>query len=373
MTQDKIKQLSASQLRKEDHIELCHRGDVSLDGDRGLWADVSLVHNALPELKMSDVSMTTTIWGGVSIKAPLMLTGMTGGTPKATLINRGLAQVCEAVGIPFGLGSQRIMTQDSSLSASFQVRQYAPNLILISNIGVNQLRDLGLDKVKALCEAVESDALAIHLNPAMEFIQPGDDADRDFSDGYKTIENAVQELGLPVIVKECGCGLSAKVISRLIDVGVECVDVSGVGGTSWVKLEALRAMNMKEHSREARLGLLLADWGIPTAAAVMLAAPLPIKTIASGGISNALEASKALVLGADIVGMARPVLQVFLNALEEDGEDHAIATTTDFLDEMIYGIRAITALHGITSPHHLRYQPKVIGSRLKAWKTLQDT
>lgn len=373
MNQDKLKGLSPSQIRKEDHIDLCHKGDVTLDGDRGLWSDVSLVHNALPELRMSDVSMDTYVWGNLKIKAPLMLTGMTGGTPKAEMINRGLAQVCDKVGIPFGLGSQRIMTQDSATISTFQVRQYAPQVNLISNIGVNQLRDLQLDKVRTLCEQVESNALAIHLNPAMEFIQPGDDADRDFRNGYKIIGEAVKHLGIPIIVKECGCGLSPKVISRLIAVGVEYVDVSGVGGTSWVKLEAIRAQNMREHSREARLGMLLADWGIPTAAAVMLAGPLPIKTIASGGISNALEASKALVLGADIVGMARPVLQVFLDALEGGDEDHAIEVTIDFLEEMIYGIRAITALHGVTSTQHLKHQPKVIGSRLRAWHSLQET
>lgn len=370
MTQGNPSTPSPSQIRKDDHIELCHRGNVTLSGDRGLWSDVSLIHNALPELKLSDISLETEAWSALKLKAPLMLTGMTGGTEKAAMINRGLAQVCEALGIPFGLGSQRIMSQDPSLTDTFKVKEFAPKLNLVSNLGINQARDLGVDAVRALCEAVESDALAIHLNPAMEFIQPGSDADRDFSGGINILHDLVETLERPVIVKECGCGLSEKVVSRLADAGVKFVDVSGVGGTSWVKLEAQRALNMKEYSREARLGLLLADWGIPTAAAVMLAAPYPVKVIASGGISNALEASKALVLGADIVGMARPALQVFLDAYEAQGEDHAITATIEALDEIIYGIRAITALHGVKHVRHLKHQEKVISGRLRDWAKL---
>ena len=365
-----MKTLKSSQNRKDDHLELCHRGDVSLPGDRGLWSDINLVHNALPELQLSELNLETKLWGNLAIKAPVMLTGMTGGTEKAALVNRGLSQVCEQIGIPFGLGSQRIMTKSNDVAASFQVRKFAPNVVLLSNIGVNQLRDLGVDRVKALCDQVEADALAIHLNPAMEMIQPGNDADRDFRFGYSTIANAVKKLGLPIIVKECGCGLSPAVITRLINIGVTYVDVSGVGGTSWVKLEALRAEKEHTHSREARLGMLLADWGIPTAAAVLLASKQSVKVIASGGITNALDATKALVLGADIVGMARPALQVFLNAYEAKGEDHAIETTGEFLEEFIYGIKAITALHGVKTPYQLRFQPFVCGPKLQSWQQL---
>lgn len=370
MSQDSEVQPSPSQIRKDDHIDLCHRGDVTLSGDRGLWSDVSLIHNALPELKLSDVTLETEVWSARPIKAPLMLTGMTGGTDKAAMINRGLAQVCAHLGIPFGLGSQRIMSQDPSLADTFKVKKYAPEVNLISNLGINQARDLGIDAVRKLCDDVESDALAIHLNPAMEFIQPGSDADRDFTGGEQILEDLVSQLGRPIIVKECGCGLSPKVVVRLQNLGIKYVDVSGVGGTSWVKLEAQRALNMKEYSREARLGLLLADWGIPTAAAVMLAAPHAVKVIASGGVSNALDAAKALVLGADVVGMARPALQVYLNAYEEQGEEHAIQATIDALDEIIYGIRAITALHGVQHVRHLKHQDKVISGRLRDWAKL---
>ena len=225
--------LERSKRRKDDHIELCYQGDVSLEGDRGLWSEVTLIHNALPELMMSDLDLKTSFMGA-TLDAPLMLTGMTGGTERAAVINRGLAQVCQTLNIPFGLGSQRIMThiEDESsrvVRESFKVKRYAPKVFLVANIGINQLRDLGEDRVLALCEEVEADALAIHLNPAMELIQPGRDADSDFTRGYQTIEGVCKRFD-NLIIKECGCGLSERVVRRLSDVGVKHVDVSGVGG-----------------------------------------------------------------------------------------------------------------------------------------------
>ena len=365
--------LERSQARKEDHIDLCYQGDVSLRGDRGLWSDVQLVHNALPELKMSDLDLNVNFMGR-ELSAPLMLTGMTGGTERAAMINRHLAQVCQTLKIPFGLGSQRIMTHSdrheeaAAVARSFKVKEFAPEVCLVANIGVNQLRDLGEDQVLKLYEEVQADGLAIHLNPAMELIQPGSEADSDFTLGYQVIGSLCKRLDY-VIVKECGCGLSQRVVQRLNSVGVKYVDVSGVGGTSWVKLEAMRAEKERGYSREARLGMLLADWGIPTAAATILAASTPMKVISSGGITNALEATKALALGADLIGLARPVLQAFLDGYERGGQDPDAGQrfAQDFLEEMIYGIRVITALTGARSPRQLRDLPHVLGPELSAW------
>ena len=367
--------LTRSQRRKDDHIELCYSGDVSLEGDRGLWSDVHLEHDALPELRMSDVSLETEMIGH-TFAAPLMLTGMTGGTERAALINRGLARVCQALNIPFGLGSQRIMTYSADqvgsqaeldqVRATFMVKEYAPEVFLVANIGVNQLRDLGVERVVALCAEVGADALAVHLNPAMELVQPGRDADSDFTGGLAAIQSICQALD-HVIVKECGCGISAQVARRLSEIGVKNVDVSGVGGTSWVKLEAIRAQNERDYSREARLGMLLADWGIPTAAATWHAAQTSMRVVASGGVSDALQATKALALGADMVGLARPALRAFLTGYERGGEEAAYIDARAFLDEMIYGVKVITALTGRRSPDQLRHAPRVIGPRLGAW------
>ena len=378
--------------RKIDHIQLCHQGDVSLSGDAGLWNEITLVHQAMPELAMSSIDLHTDFLGH-SLSIPCMMTGMTGGPKQAGDINRAMAQLCQKWGMAFGVGSQRVMTRDPDSIHTFQVRSVAPDVVLMANIGVNQLRDLGIDVVKQLVERIEANILAIHLNPAMELIQPGDDADRDFSKGYEVIARAVDAFNGQVIVKECGCGLSPHVVKRLSDVGVRAVDVSGVGGTSWVKLEALRAQqSLKDQAQplstssdsttntlssshtqssqystylatqqQAQLGMLLQDWGIPTSAAVALAAPYPTQVIASGGIAHPLIACKALALGADVVGFARPILQAYLN----DGMQGA----DEFIHSFVQGLKVIMALNAVSRPQELKQVPRVIGPRLNSWLT----
>jgi len=350
--------------RKRDHISLCHTGEVSIEGDAGLWAQLRLVHCALPELKLSELDLSASLLGR-ELPVPVMATGMTGGPPEAGEINRSVARVCERFGLPFGVGSQRVITKDPSSLETFQVRRAAPDVFLIANLGVNQLRDLGTDRARELVRSIEADALAVHLNPAMEVVQPGQEADSDFSGGYEAIARVVEALDGQVIVKECGCGLSPEVVRRLYAVGVQAVDLSGVGGTSWVKLEALRA-----EGSQAALGMSLADWGIPTAAATLMAhearaqlgAESSLKLVASGGIQSPLQAVKALALGADLVGVARPLLQALLNGGEEAAER--------YVEALINGIRQITMLTGARAVRELRSMPRVVGPGLEAWRAI---
>ncbi len=337
--------------RKLDHLELCTDGDVQAAD--GLFSEVQLVHDALPELAMTDVDLRTRLLDH-ELSAPIMVTGMTGGPEEAGRVNRGVAKVCQALGLGFGVGSQRVMTRDLASAATFQVRDVAPDVALFGNLGVNQVRDLGVERAAELMRAIGADYLAIHLNPAMELAQPGSDADRDFRAGYETIARAVDALDGRVLVKECGTGLSPRVVRRLAAVGVRAVDVSGSGGTSWVKVEALRAQGAL-----ATLGDLFADWGIPTAAATALAAGIGPRVVASGGIGDGLVAAKALALGADVVGTARPVLK----AWAAEGEEGA----TRFLETMTQAIRMATALTGCRRPHEMRDAPRVLGPRLRAW------
>ena len=226
------------------------------------------------------------------------------------------------------------------------------------NIGINQARDLGPAAVRGLFDRIGADYLAVHLNPAMEMVQPGADADSDFRLGYETVARLVDALGGRVLVKECGTGLSPRVVRRLHAAGVRAVDVSGSGGTSWVKVEALRASGQL-----AELGLLFADWGIPTAAATALAAgAVPgggPQIVASGGIGDGLTAGKALALGADVAGCARPVLQAFMSGGHEGAQV--------FLEQFIQGIRMVMALTGSRTPRALRQAPRILGPRLRAW------
>ncbi len=293
--------------RKRDHIALCDTGDVHPGGHHGLFDDVALVHDALPELNMDALDLSTALLDH-QLAAPLMVTGMTGGPPEAGDINRGIAQICDRLGLAFGVGSQRVITKAEVSAATFEVRDVAPGVVLFGNIGVNQARDLGPEVVGELMKRIGADYMAIHLNPGMELIQPGADADRDFTKGYETIGRLVDALEGKILVKECGTGLSPRVVARLRGVGVRAVDVSGTGGTSWIKVEALRAQGV-----EADLGQLFADWGVPTAAATALAARVPgVEVITSGGVRHGLDVGKALALGARVVGCARPILQAFM-------------------------------------------------------------
>ncbi len=339
--------------RKRDHIALCNEGDVEAGNHGGLFGEVRLVHDAMPELAMSELDLHTPLLDH-TLNAPLMVTGMTGGPDEAREINRGIAKVCDGLGIAFGVGSQRIADRHAPAQASFEVRDVAPDVVLFANLGINQVRDLGVVRAVELMRSIGADYLAIHLNPAMELVQPEADADSDFRRGYETVARAVEATHGRVLVKECGTGLSPRVVSRLHAAGVRAVDVSGSGGTSWVKVEALRAKGA-----QADLGMTFADWGIPTAAAVALNAGVGPQIVASGGIGDGLTAAKALALGADVAGCARPVLQAFLAR----GEEGAQA----FLETMLAGVRMAMALTGCLRPSELRDAPKVLGPELHRW------
>lgn len=339
--------------RKRDHIALCNEADVEAGDHRGLFDDVRLVHDAMPELAMSELDLRTPLLDH-TLRAPLMVTGMTGGPPEAAEINRCIARVCDSMGIAFGVGSQRIAARHEAAQATFEVRDVAPDVVLFANLGVNQVRDLGVARAVELTRSIGADYLAIHLNAAMELAQADADADSDFRRGYETVARAVEATGGRVLVKECGAGLSPRVVSRLYAAGVRAVDVSGSGGTSWVKVEALRATGAR-----SELGHLFADWGIPTAAAIGLNVGLGPQIVASGGIGDGLTAAKALALGADVAGCARPVLQAFLAR----GEEGVRAR----LEAMQQAVRMAMTLTGCRRPTELRDAPKVLGAELHRW------
>jgi isopentenyl-diphosphate delta-isomerase len=339
--------------RKLDHIQLCYQGEVQPKNANGLFEEVQLIHNALPELKLSEIEISTHLLGK-AIKAPFMVTGMTGGPQEAKEINRGIAKICEKYGVPFGLGSQRIMLREADSIDSFLVRSVAPNIPIIGNLGVNQIRDLGIAQTKALFERIEADFLAVHLNPAMELVQGDADADQDFTLGYETIARINEALDGKVLVKECGCGLSQEVVRNLMAIGVRAVDLSGTGGTSWIKVEALRNEKMG-----AYLGNLMENWGIPTAASILMTSHLKVQKVASGGINDPLIAAKAIALGADLAGFARPILKAYLDEGAEGAEF--------LMEAMIRTLKLNMILTGSQDIKTFQAKPKVIGLALRQW------
>lgn len=337
--------------RKSDHIQLATSGDVAFRSTT-LFECVELEHCAIPELDFAGLDTTTTVLGK-QLKAPLLIAGMTGGTEHAARINFALAELAEARGYAFGLGSQRPMLKEPEQKASFDVRKVAPSCLLLGNLGAVQATALSTQRIidEVLCVGV--DALCLHLNPAMELVQPG--GDRDFRGVVDTIVRLREELPVPVVVKETGCGISLGVAHTLRQRGVEHVDVSGAGGTSWVAVETHRA----EGAQKA-LGQLFWNWGVPTAASVVAAQQAGFRTVfATGGIHNGLEVAKAVALGASAAGIARPVLQ----ALQSGGPEGAQA----FLERVELELRATMLLVGAGSVRALgRVRPMVTG-QLRNW------
>jgi isopentenyl-diphosphate Delta-isomerase len=342
--------------RKADHIALCATGDVGFRARTTLLEDVRLVHDALPDLHADQIDLSTSILGK-RLRAPIIIAAMTGGTDETGAINRKLAEVAEERGYGFGLGSQRAMHVRAEAKPTYRVRDVAPTTLVLGNVGVVQARAMSTDEVRALVDEVGADALCVHLNPAMELVQPG--GDRDFTGGLETIARLVKDLGVPVIVKETGCGLSPAVGRRLREAGVAHVDVSGAGGTSWVGVETRRAAAAGDASALS-LGEAFWDWGIPTAASVALLAPLGFEAIvATGGIASGLDIARALALGANAAGFARPVLK----ALQAGGRTEA----RRYLGEVENELRAAMLLTGCANVSALRTAPRVLGGELRQW------
>ena len=292
--------------RKRDHIRLSLERDVGFR-EKSTWFEyVELVHQALPELDFQEVSTETTFLGR-KFSMPLLIEGMTGGTPEAAEINGNLAEAAERVNIPIGVGSQRAAIADPGLEYTFRVaRERGPRAFLIANISGVQLAKEGVEWAERAVEMIEADALAIHLNTLQEVVQPEGFA--GFRGVRDAIERAVERLGVPVIVKEIGCGISREAAKMIEEAGASAIDVAGSGGTNWTLIEMLRAEGVDEEKRA--LAEVFLEWGIPTAASLIeVASTVSIEVIASGGIRTGLDIVKAMALGARMGGMAHPFLK----------------------------------------------------------------
>ena len=342
--------------RKADHIDLCIDGDVAFRGKTNLFDDVDLVHDPLPELAMSDIDMATE-FAGKRLRAPLIIAAMTGGVDKADRINRELASVAEELGIGFAFGSQRPQLT-KGISAGYDVRGEAPTTLVLGNIGIVQATESSTQALADLVGACGADALCVHLNPAMEVVQP--EGDNDFRGGLDTIARLVAELPVPVVVKETGCGLSVSVAQRIKALGVRWADTSGSGGTSWVAVERQRATEQRR-----AIGDTFWDWGIPTAASVAMLADHDLGICATGGVATGLDIAKAIAMGARCGGIARH----FLKAHAEGGREGALT----FGRTVIQEIRVACLLTGCASPAELRLRPLVVGSRLDRWIPRQSS
>jgi isopentenyl-diphosphate Delta-isomerase len=293
-----------TQNRKADHLRVCLEEDVQSHQTTGL-EHYRFRHCCLPELDRSDIDLTTSFLGK-PLGAPLLISSMTGGTEQARMINYRLAAVAQHYQIAMGVGSQRVAIEDPQLASTFNVRSIAPDILLFANLGAVQLNyGYGLDQCLRVVEWLEADALVLHLNPLQESVQTK--GDTNFKGLLAKIALLCEKLPVPVIAKEVGNGISGSMAQKLLNVGVAAIDVAGAGGTSWARVESERAKDPLQR----RLGSTFANWGLPTAECITTIRSIDpdLPLIASGGLRNGLEVSKAIALGANIAGLALPFLQ----------------------------------------------------------------
>lgn len=335
------------QQRKNEHIDIV-LGDGIEHGQGALLDCVELFHQSLPELCLDEVKLDVRLWGRRAA-SPLLILGMTGGSDRAGDINRRLAEVAQATGTAMGVGSMRPLFADEARRRDYDLRAIAPDVPLLGNLGVMQAKALEPSQVGDLLRSLGYDALCIHLNPAQELAQV--EGDRDFRGAVDTIGRYVAELGLPVVVKETGAGLSPQALDAIKSQRVEWVDVSGSGGTSWTKVESRRP-------GAEGFGDVFGNWGIPTAATTAWAVERGFKTICSGGVRSVLDVLKGLALGASMVGAARPILLAL---------DESPAQATKTLTDWIEGIRRGMLLCGAKTLADMRRVPRLVRPPLKDW------
>lgn len=297
----------STQERKADHIRICLEEDVAGRAISTGFERYRFAHQALPEINLADVDTSAELWSK-RLKLPILISSMTGGAPQAAQINSNLALAAQELGLAMGVGSQRAALNNPELAPTYQVRPFAPDIPLFANIGAVQLNySYGVDECRRAVDMIEADALILHLNALQEAVQP--EGDTNFAGLAGKIAEVCREVGVPVIAKEVGWGISTEAARLLWEAGVSAIDVAGAGGTSWTQVEA--------HRIAGEQGRLVAEafagWGIPTAdsLATTLKSGVPpgAKVFASGGLRDGIDIAKAIALGADLAGIARPFLK----------------------------------------------------------------
>lgn len=344
--------------RKLTHLEICRDKDVRARWETTHLEDVALAHCALPEINFSDVDLSTKLYGK-NLAAPLLISAMTGGHPETKKVNENLAKAAKSMEIGICVGSQRAAIEDKRMADSFRVvRDVSQDLLVIGNIGAPQLlREDVSDYALTAIEMIDADALAVHLNPLQELVQPGGDTRyRGILDGLSKIAKSVKK---PLIVKETGCGISSGVAKALIATGIRTIDVAGVGGTSWAAVEHYNAL-MQHDNLRAAVAETFWDWGIPTAMSICEVASLRsgITLIASGGISSGLDVAKSMALGADLAGIAHPLLQPAYSGASEVKKRIA---------QVIFELKVAAMLTGSKSVDELKSARLTLNGDLLSW------
>lgn len=343
--------------RKNEHIEIALFENVE-HYTSTLLEDVRLIHQAMPGIDFDDVTLDITMFGK-KLSAPLIITGMTGGTEEAGRINGILAKAVEELGLGMGVGSQRVAIEHLEVRNTFEIaRKNAPHALLLANIGAPQVaKGYGLKEFQDIVQMIEADGIAVHFNASQEVFQPEGEPVYNMSI-FEKLKDIQKDLGVPIIIKETGSGISMETALLARKFGFKYFDVSGQGGTSWITMEMIR--DKRRGLWKAEAAEKFTDWGIPTAASIVeVRYSVPDSfIIGSGGIRNGLDAAKAIALGANIAGFALPALR---KAFE--GYDKLV----DFLKLTIFEIKVAMFLTGSRNIGEFKEKPILIFGRLKEW------
>jgi isopentenyl-diphosphate delta-isomerase len=313
--------------RKLDHVRIVMDEDVAAKGVYTGFAAYRMPHDAVPELDLAEIDTSTTFLNK-PMRAPLLISSMTGGASDVARINLALAEAAQALGLAMGVGSQRSAIRDQRLAYTYQVRAVAPRIPLLANLGAVQLNyGYGVDECRRAVEMIEADALILHFNVLQEAVQP--EGNTNFKGLLRKVEQVCRDVGVPVIAKEVGNGIGAAAARRLVDAGVWGIDVAGAGGTSWSEVERFRQAS----ARGTRVAGAFAGWGIPTTEAIRaVRAALPnVSLIGSGGIRSGVDVAKAIALGADLGGTAKPALGP---AADVQGAQAVVEELRAYIDEL---------------------------------------
>ncbi len=345
-SEEGVNPLDMIQRRKAEHIRICMERQVTNGVSTG-FEKVMLIHQSLPELDFGSIDTSVELLGK-RLKAPILITAMTGGCPEAKKINRNLAEAAERVGVAMGLGSQRAMLKRPELADTYMVRDVAPSILLMGNIGIVQFVNGSRAKEFAAARELGCDAIAVHLNPLQEAVQP--EGDRNWAGCATQLREICSQSELPIVAKETGAGISYETARVLEMSGTAAIDISGCGGTNFALVESHRG---------SENGAVFHDWGIPTACSLLevkKATGLPI--ICSGGMINGLDVAKSVAMGATVAGLARPLLKPATESA--DAVERVLLEYVDQLKTamMLVGARNIEGLR------HARY---VMTGFVKEW------